>query len=145
VAAALITVCAAGAADNADFTRTVQPLLKKYCYDCHGLGEKKGGMQFDDLSDNAVTGDLERWSKALKNVRAFRAANGQSARSMSEVLAQLVTKIAQRARTCQRMIQSPAKRNVWVGEKILVGREIAIDRRAPIQKQLIDRGGAIPP
>jgi hypothetical protein len=54
----------------ADFHRTVEPLLQKYCYDCHGDGSHKGKVAFDELSDADLTAKPELWLTALKNVRA---------------------------------------------------------------------------
>src|SRR5947209_10473198 len=53
-----------------DFQKTVQPILKQYCYDCHGDGEKKGGIAYDELktTDQILNHDL--WLKVLKNTRA---------------------------------------------------------------------------
>ncbi len=57
----------AGAA--ADFSRNIQPILSERCYDCHGDGEKKGGVVLDAPVGSLVQ-DHELWSKVLKNVRA---------------------------------------------------------------------------
>jgi hypothetical protein len=54
----------------ADFHRTVEPMLQKYCYDCHGDGSHKGKVAFDELSDTDLTAKPELWLTALKNVRA---------------------------------------------------------------------------
>jgi Protein of unknown function (DUF1592)/Protein of unknown function (DUF1588)/Protein of unknown function (DUF1587)/Protein of unknown function (DUF1585)/Protein of unknown function (DUF1595)/Planctomycete cytochrome C len=53
-----------------EFHRDIEPVLKEYCYDCHGDGEKKGGVAFDELSshhDPAEARDV--WWRALKNLR----------------------------------------------------------------------------
>src|SRR5438093_1051439 len=42
--------CAARGADGpppAHFSEDVQPVLEQYCYGCHGLGAKKGGVALD--------------------------------------------------------------------------------------------------
>ncbi len=65
--------CPAGGAENSALTRfhkDVQPLLSKYCYDCHGDGSKKGEIAFDELKSNDALLDAELWLKVLKNVRA---------------------------------------------------------------------------
>ncbi len=54
----------------AEFHEKVEPILSTYCYECHGGGEKKGGVQLDELRDDTLAADLGRWSKVLKNVRA---------------------------------------------------------------------------
>src|SRR6266487_3537698 len=54
----------------AHFHKNVQPILEKYCSDCHADGMNKGGIAFDELkTENAIL-DHDLWLKALKNVRA---------------------------------------------------------------------------
>jgi mono/diheme cytochrome c family protein len=54
-----------------DFEKQVRPTLEEYCYACHGLGGKKGGVAFDGYdSDEALRGDRDLWLAVLKNVRA---------------------------------------------------------------------------
>ncbi|HTD66893.1 MAG TPA: DUF1592 domain-containing protein, partial [Candidatus Limnocylindria bacterium] len=56
---------------GAQFRKEVQPILKEYCYDCHGDGANKGQVAFDEFkSDEALLADNDLWLKALKNVRA---------------------------------------------------------------------------
>ena len=53
------------------FHKQVQPLLEKYCYDCHADGANKGSVAFDEFkSDQAVLDDHDLWLRALKNLRA---------------------------------------------------------------------------
>src|SRR6187399_1801499 len=55
----------------AHFHERVEPILEKYCFACHGYGERKGGHAFDEFkSDKALVGDQKLWSAVLKNVRA---------------------------------------------------------------------------
>ena len=55
----------------ANFHRQVEPLLKKYCYDCHADGVDKGKVSFDTFaSDAEMLGKRDLWLAALKNVRA---------------------------------------------------------------------------
>lgn len=58
-----------GAAVN--FRKNIQPLLVKYCYDCHADGVSKGQVAFDEFK---TAGDIlsrhDLWFTALKNVRA---------------------------------------------------------------------------
>src|SRR5689334_86328 len=35
--------------DQAHFEQRVLPLLKSYCYDCHGNGEKEGNLSLDQF------------------------------------------------------------------------------------------------
>ncbi len=64
----------AGAAEPAaavNFREKIQPLLVKYCYDCHADGVNKGQVAFDEFK---TAGDIlsrhDLWFTALKNVRA---------------------------------------------------------------------------
>lgn len=53
------------------YKRSIEPILKDYCFDCHGDGMEKGGVALDRLSPGAGgPGDAELWHKALRNVRA---------------------------------------------------------------------------
>ncbi|MBI3415737.1 MAG: DUF1592 domain-containing protein [Verrucomicrobia bacterium] len=55
----------------AHFKNEVQPILSKYCFDCHGDGAKKGGVAFDEFkSDDDLLGKRDLWFAALKNLRA---------------------------------------------------------------------------
>ena len=67
-------LCTAQAAEPSsaakDFRQEIQPVLAKYCYDCHGDGANKGGIAFDELkSDDAIL-KHDLWLKVIKNVRA---------------------------------------------------------------------------
>ena len=62
---------AANASAEASFKRDIEPLLKKYCYDCHGDGMEKGGVAFDGfVSDAALVSKHSLWLAALRNTRA---------------------------------------------------------------------------
>jgi hypothetical protein len=53
------------------FRKDIQPLVNKYCSDCHADGADKGNVAFDSFpSDDALLADTELWWKVLKNVRA---------------------------------------------------------------------------
>src|SRR5436190_17796931 len=54
----------------AQFHKNVQPILEKYCSDCHADGMNKGGIAFDELKTEKAILDHDLWLKALKNVRA---------------------------------------------------------------------------
>ena len=63
----------ASAAESPAFTRfhrEIQPILEKYCYDCHGNGVGKGGVTLDGFASDASLHDPKLWSRALKNVRS---------------------------------------------------------------------------
>src|SRR5437588_7975698 len=53
------------------FVEEVEPVLIQYCYDCHGMAAKKGGVSLDEFAngDEAVQAK-SLWHKVLKNVRA---------------------------------------------------------------------------
>ena len=55
----------------AQFRKDIRPVLKEFCFDCHGDGANKGGVSFDTFkSDAALLEDHDLWLKALNNVRA---------------------------------------------------------------------------
>ena len=82
VFSALLAVATAGAAPApvpvsptvkaaADFHKTIEPMLKQYCYDCHGNGESNGKVAFDKLgSDQEMLANPDLWVAVLKNVRS---------------------------------------------------------------------------
>jgi hypothetical protein len=54
-----------------DFARDVQPILTKYCYDCHADGMSKGNVSFDTFkSPDELISNHDLWLAVLKNVRA---------------------------------------------------------------------------
>lgn len=66
-------IAAAGVslAGEAEFTARVQPLLEKYCYDCHADGSDKGNVVFDAFKSHAErTADHGFWLNVLRNLRA---------------------------------------------------------------------------
>src|SRR4029079_11103240 len=54
----------------AHFRRDIQPLLSKYCYDCHGDGANKGKVAFDELKTESDVLNRDLWQRALKNLSA---------------------------------------------------------------------------
>src|SRR5438552_14494220 len=55
----------------AHFRKDIQPILKEYCYDCHGDGMDKGNVAFDEFkSDEELLGKRDLWWAVLKNLRA---------------------------------------------------------------------------
>jgi hypothetical protein len=70
------SVCPAAEPPLPTYEKDIQPILTKYCYDCHAGGEKEGQVAFDELkvaadgSRPGVPGTPELWAKALINVRA---------------------------------------------------------------------------
>jgi hypothetical protein len=64
------SVAAADSAVDSSFKSKIEPILEKYCYDCHGNGVDKGSITLDEFES---AGDLrskhDLWLKVLKNVR----------------------------------------------------------------------------
>lgn len=60
-----------GARGAARFRNDIQPILKEFCFDCHGDGANKGNVAFDQFkSDSEALQNHELWFKALKNLRS---------------------------------------------------------------------------
>jgi Protein of unknown function (DUF1592)/Protein of unknown function (DUF1588)/Protein of unknown function (DUF1587)/Protein of unknown function (DUF1585)/Protein of unknown function (DUF1595) len=73
LALAILTPDSQGAENPAvaRFEDQVQPILIDYCYGCHALGTKKGGVTFDEFgTGEAFLKDRNLWWAVLKNVRA---------------------------------------------------------------------------
>lgn len=72
--AALLAVPVVGGVpglEAGDFSRDIQPLITRYCADCHADGADKGGVAFDQLAvTNGVPGSGELWHSVLRNLRA---------------------------------------------------------------------------
>jgi hypothetical protein len=71
--ALLLASSASGAAPDAarTFQEQVLPLLKSYCYDCHGGGAKEGNLALDSVAANReLLESPDVWWKVLKNLRA---------------------------------------------------------------------------
>ncbi len=66
----LPALASAAEPDFAYFQREIQPILARYCYDCHGDGIAKGGVTLDEFSDAAALRDHDVWLRALRNVRS---------------------------------------------------------------------------
>lgn len=74
IALGAFAVCQRGAVAGdrlaEQFSEQVQPVLEEYCYGCHGLGIKKGGVHFDVDSEADLRHDRKLWWAVLKNLRA---------------------------------------------------------------------------
>lgn len=63
-------ICTAAPPQGADVEQSVRPLLKTYCYECHGDGAKEGGLALDQLATADAAKGLPVWWKVLKNLRS---------------------------------------------------------------------------
>src|SRR4051794_26675783 len=53
------------------FKKEIQPILEKFCYDCHGNGKSKGDLALDQYkSVEAIRADRKRWELVLRNVKS---------------------------------------------------------------------------
>jgi Protein of unknown function (DUF1588)/Protein of unknown function (DUF1587)/Protein of unknown function (DUF1585)/Protein of unknown function (DUF1592)/Protein of unknown function (DUF1595) len=73
----------------ASFHKDIQPLLKEYCYDCHGDGETNGSIAFDALKSDDQILNHDLWAKVLKNTRAGLMPPRKKARPTPEEQAEL--------------------------------------------------------
>ena len=51
-----------------DFQRTVQPLLKRYCFDCHGEQKPKAGIRVDYLDGSVPDKEVRHWEIIRKQL-----------------------------------------------------------------------------
>ena len=54
----------------ASFNKEIQPVLDEHCYDCHGDGEKKGGINLDAFKTDSDVRNHTLWWRVMKNVRS---------------------------------------------------------------------------
>lgn len=67
----VITMLALSAAHAADDWKQIEPMLQKYCYDCHGGKQTKGGVDLKRLgSDPALAKEYELWNKVKDAIAA---------------------------------------------------------------------------
>lgn len=63
-------VWADSATRNAEYRDQLVPLLRTYCFDCHGSDHAEGDVNLDKYeSVEAVLGDRKEWMRALKQVQ----------------------------------------------------------------------------
>jgi hypothetical protein len=62
---------AAEVSGAAAYHKDIEPVIHQYCFDCHGDGEKRGGVAFDEFkSDQSILTNRDLWWTALKYMRA---------------------------------------------------------------------------
>ncbi|MBI1247094.1 DUF1592 domain-containing protein [bacterium] len=70
----LVAVCDSYAEEvRADQFSQIKPILKTYCYDCHGYGLDEGGIDLEALIDKPEKerlGDHETWLAVWRNLRS---------------------------------------------------------------------------
>ncbi len=78
-------VFAAEPSGAAQFHKDIEPILTEYCYDCHGGGEKKGGVAFDALKSNDdILNNHDLWLNALNYMRSGLMPPGSKPRPTKE-------------------------------------------------------------
>jgi hypothetical protein len=86
----------AGSKTSDDFHQQIEPVLKQYCFDCHGDGEEKGKVSFDKFaSEEEFFAKRELWFSVLKNLRAGLMPPEKKARPTEKDIKQLETWIKQ--------------------------------------------------
>jgi hypothetical protein len=50
--------------------KKIEPILDRFCFDCHGGGSKRGGVAFDPVEPGTLLADRDLWWKTLKMLRA---------------------------------------------------------------------------
>ena len=77
-----------------EFNQKVRPVLEEYCYDCHGDGEKRGGVALDSFNSTSNFADSrDVWWRVLKNLRANLmppAKKSQPTKQQKELIAQWI-------------------------------------------------------
>jgi hypothetical protein len=73
----------------ADFHKTVEPILTKYCSGCHNGDLKKGGVTFDADDAASMLADKALWLKVLTMLRAEMMPPRGKRRPSAEQLAQI--------------------------------------------------------
>jgi hypothetical protein len=69
--AVLGSVCAVGttqAAELPSFAKQIQPLLTKYCLECHGPKAQEGELRFDELSRSFDPSNTAKWRQVVDRV-----------------------------------------------------------------------------
>ena len=51
-----------------DFLREIQPLLRKYCFDCHGEKKSKAGIRVDYMDGTVPDKEVRHWEVIRKQL-----------------------------------------------------------------------------
>ncbi len=87
-----------------DFSTNAQPLLQKYCYDCHSANKQKGGIQVDHLK---TTLDAFQYHRFMENIA--HAVESGSMPPKDDVDADEVPSDADRAKLLKEILSTQAK------------------------------------
>lgn len=79
------------------FKKDAEPLLSRYCFDCHGDGAAEGNLTLDGFDSGERLVDSTLWLKVLKNLRSGIMPPTGSDKPSPEELAQLENWIKQDA------------------------------------------------
>ncbi|MCR9116585.1 MAG: hypothetical protein NXI22_06480, partial [bacterium] len=70
---------------SAAFKSDVRPILKALCYECHSSDDAKGGIRFDQLDPDLVSGrDAETWHDVLNQLNSGEMPPQQAKQPTSE-------------------------------------------------------------
>jgi hypothetical protein len=66
---AACALAAPGLADDLEFDRDIQPLMAKYCFDCHNTDKAKGDINFERfMTKDAMVEELALWNAASTRI-----------------------------------------------------------------------------
>lgn len=69
--AAQASMSSATAAERIDYTTRVEPIFRKYCFECHGKGSDEGDLALDRLMQSLrPADDHDKWVAVWQNLRA---------------------------------------------------------------------------
>ena len=108
----------------ADFSDTVQPVLRKYCVSCHGPEKQAGKVRFDKLTGNLMTHPAEAdvWSAILEQIETGAMPPEKKPRPSDQERTLLTTwikqNVTQARQVLERRMQRPENGNYLSHEKL---------------------------